>query len=393
VRIGSLFNGKAKKFVKGRRRLWKDIEHIDPEDELIWFHCASLGEFEQGRPLIEKIKEHHPSYKLLITFFSPSGYEIRKNYEFADYITYLPIDTPWKARRFVKKVNPQKAIFVKYEFWYFILRELHKYSIDTYLISSVFRKNQFFFRWYGKKFRQVLDWFKIIFVQNQDSLQLLKSYNYQNVILSGDTRFDRVLEISSQAVGLPLINKFKAERLTLIAGSTWKKDEELIFRYFTEHEKPFKMVIAPHEVDDANIERICSELQAFDVVKLSEAKENDIDKKDVLIIDSIGLLSSLYQYGEFSYIGGGFGKGIHNLLEAATWGLPVVFGPNHQKFNEAFGLKQTGGGFDIQNYETLNNIFNQLIDDPEFREKSAKAAKKYIDQHAGATDLILKHIF
>jgi len=389
VRLAALFNHKARLFITGRQNLFSELSGIPKNGTTIWFHCASLGEFEQGRPLIEKIKTQHPDYTILLTFFSPSGYEIRKNYKFADYVTYLPLDTPGKARRFIKLVNPDKVFFIKYEFWYFFLRELHKKGIETYLVSGVFRKNQFFFRWYGQAFRKMIDWFKYIFVQDQASYNLLASYGYTDIAVSGDTRLDRVKDLVSNAKEMPLVNEFKQNKLLLIAGSTWPKDEELLIRFFREKKQPFKMVIAPHEVHDAHIERIISNLREFNVVKYSEAEGSNLPKADVLIIDSIGLLSALYRYGEFAYIGGGFGKGIHNLLEAATWGIPVVFGPNHDKFKEANELKEIGGGFAVNDYEELQKIFNQFIEDNEFLKTAGSKAEYYIRENAGATHVIL----
>lgn len=389
IRFAALFNQKARLFYKGRKNMFAELSGIPENKKTIWFHCASLGEFEQGRPLIEKIKKQHPDYFILLTFFSPSGYEIRKNYKFADFVTYLPLDTPGKARRFTALVNPDKVFFIKYEFWYFFLRELHKKGIETYLVSGVFRKNQFFFRWYGKAFRKMIDWFDYIFVQDQVSYNLLASYGYSDIAVSGDTRLDRVIDIVSNAKEMPLLNEFKQDELLLVAGSSWPKDEELLIRFFRENKQPFKMIIAPHEVHDGHIERIISNLKEFNVVRYSEAEGSDLPKADVLIIDSIGLLSALYRYGEFAYIGGGFGKGIHNLLEAATWGIPVVFGPNHDKFKEADELKEIGGGFAVNDYEELKKIFNQFLNDDVFLKKAGAKAKNYIQQNSGATNVIL----
>src|SRR6056297_2531624 len=345
TRIASVFNHKARLFVNGRKNIFKELREFSNGQKVAWFHCASLGEFEQGRALIEKLKQEYPNYRILLTFFSPSGYEIRKDYKFADHVTYLPLDTPQNAHKFIKLVKPDKAFFIKYEFWYFFLRELKNSHVDTYLVSGIFRKDQYFFKWYGKGFRKMIDWFDYIFVQDKPSYDLLQSYDYKNIALSGDTRLDRVIELVNNAKEMPLIETFKQNQLLLVAGSTWPKDDELLIKFYKEHQKPFKMIIAPHEVHSSNINRLIDNLKEYNIIKYSDANKNNISKADVLIIDSIGLLSALYRYGEFAYIGGGFGKGIHNLLEAATYGIPVIFGPNYQKFKEAHELINLGGGF------------------------------------------------
>ncbi|MGM0409002.1 MAG: 3-deoxy-D-manno-octulosonic acid transferase [Bacteroidota bacterium] len=393
LRLASMFNHKARLFVNGRKKIFKNLREFSDGEKVAWFHCASLGEFEQGRVLIEKIKKQSPDYRILLTFFSPSGYEIRKNYQFADYITYLPLDTPGNARKFIKLVKPDKAFFIKYEFWYFFLRELKKSHVDTYLVSGIFRKEQFFFRWYGKAFRKMIDWFDYIFVQDHSSYNLLQSYGYTNVAISGDTRLDRAVDLVNNAEEMPLVSIFKQEQLLFIAGSTWPKDEEILIRFYREHSKPFKMIIAPHEVHLSNIERLMNNLKEYVVIKYSEANENNIAGADVLIIDSIGLLSALYRYGEFAYIGGGFGKGIHNLLEAATWGIPVVFGPNYHKFKEAHELINLGGGFSINSYESLKSTFNEFLHDSNFLNNAGNVAKQYIEENSGATDMIFKKTF
>ena len=393
VRIVSIFNHKARLFVNGRKKIFKELREFSDGHKVAWFHCASLGEFEQGRALIEKLKKEYPNYRILLTFFSPSGYEIRKNYKFADYVTYLPIDTPRNARKFINIVKPDKAFFIKYEFWYFYLRELKKTGISTYLVSGVFRKDQYFFKWYGKGFRKMIDWFDYIFVQDKSSYDLLQSYDYKNVSLSGDTRLDRVVELVNNAKELPLVNTFKQNQLLFVAGSTWPKDDELLIKFYKDHQKPFKMIIAPHEVHSSNITRLMDNFKEFNVIKYSDANKNKISRADVLIIDSIGLLSALYRYGEFTYIGGGFGKGIHNLLEAATWGVPVVFGPNYHKFKEAHELINLGGGYSINDYESLDSTLNQLIHDSNFLKESGNRAKRYIEENSGATEMIFKKIF
>jgi len=393
VRIASMFNHKANLFINGRKNIFKELRRFSDGQKVAWFHCASLGEFEQGRALIEKLKKEYPNYRILLTFFSPSGYEIRKNYKFADHITYIPLDTPQNARKFIKLVKPDKAFFIKYEFWYFFLRELKKSRVDTYLVSGIFRKDQYFFKWYGKGFRKMIDWFDYIFVQDKSSYDLLQFYGYKNVALSGDTRLDRVVELVNNAKEMPLVETFKQNQLLLVAGSTWPKDDELLIRFYKDHQKPFKMIIAPHEVHSSNITRLTDSLKEFNVIKYSDANKNNISKADVLIIDSIGLLSALYRYGEFAYIGGGFGKGIHNLLEAATYGIPVIFGPNYQKFKEAHELINLGGGFTINDYESLKSTFNQLLHDSTFLKEAGNCAKRYIEENSGATEIIFNKTF
>ncbi|MFO8235677.1 MAG: glycosyltransferase N-terminal domain-containing protein [Bacteroidales bacterium] len=391
--VASFFNPKASKFIKGREFLWESLYRIDRSSLLIWIHCSSLGEFEQGRPLIEKIKTQYPEYKILLTFFSPSGYEIRKNYLYADYVTYLPLDTPHNARKFLEIVKPDKVFFIKYEFWYFLLRELHRKGIETYLISGIFRKSQYFFQWYGKPFRKMLGWFQWIFVQETASYKLLSSYGFKRVLLSGDTRLDRVVQLAEEAKSIPVVKKFKGQHPLLVAGSTWKKDEDLLLNYYRQHETFFKMIVAPHKVEENNIERIIYNLKDYKVIRYSKAEGENVSGTDVLIIDCIGLLASLYRYGDFAYIGGGFGKGIHNLAEAATWNIPVVFGPNYKKFKEANDLIDVGGGFSIHDYHSLESIFNRFMNNPEFLSKAGKVAGKYIGQNAGATEQIMQNVF
>ncbi|MFP4449096.1 MAG: 3-deoxy-D-manno-octulosonic acid transferase [Bacteroidales bacterium] len=393
LRAAAFFNGKARASIKGRTLIWNDLSGIDAERNLIWIHCSSLGEFEQGRPLIEKIKKHYPEYKILLTFFSPSGYTIRRGYKYADYVSYMPFDTPGNARRFLQKVKPEKVFFVKYEFWYFFLRELHRRNIDIYLVSGIFRKNQYFFQWYGRPFRKMIRWFKWIFVQDTGSIELLKSFGFNNVSLSGDTRLDRVAQIAGESKGITAIENFKSHKPLLVAGSTWKKDEELLFKFFRQTDNEFKMIVAPHEVGESNIERIISSLDDFKVYRYSTVQGENIAEAEILIIDSIGLLASLYRYGDFAYIGGGFGKGIHNIAEAAAWGIPVVFGPNHRKFKEAIDLIKQGGAFSIDDYNSLHTILHRFLNNKKFLLDSGKAAGNYISQNAGATQHIMQKVF
>jgi len=348
IQFYSLFNKKARQFVKGRKGVFSKIANeINPDQPVVWFHCASLGEFEQGRPLIEKVKKEHPAYQILLSFFSPSGYEVRKNYNIADSVVYLPLDGLKNARKFYQLVNPDKVFFVKYEFWYFYLKEAQKRDIPAYLVSAIFRENQVFFRPYGKWYRNILKYFTHIFVQNENSKRILLENNITNVSISGDTRFDRVREIAEGTCKIPLAKEFVGDKKVLIAGSTWRKDEELLIRYMEETDLDLKMIIAPHEVHESNIQRLVRAFSRKNVICFSEADLETVNEADVLVIDSVGMLSSLYQYGTIAYIGGGFGKGIHNILEPATFGLPVFFGPNYQKFKEAVDLIELGGTFQL----------------------------------------------
>jgi len=394
VYFASFFHRKAKLWIRGRKHLFKKIAlQVTPESKIAWFHCASLGEFEQGRPLIEAFKEKHTDYKILITFYSPSGFEIRKNYQHADYIFYLPLDTPRNAKKFLTLVQPDIIFFIKYEFWYFFLKEIYHRKIPLYLVSGIFRKEQRFFKSIHHNSRKMLGYFTHFFVQNEQSKKLLDSIDIKNVTITGDTRFDRVLTIAQQAKKLPLIETFKEKSVIFVAGSTWKPDEEIIIGYYNQQPSPFKLIIAPHEVHSQNIERI---LKLFDsdrkVIKYSDATIENINKADVLIIDCIGLLSSLYKYGDLAYIGGGFGKGIHNILEAATFGMPVVFGPNYNKFQEAVELIQQGGAIPIHNYNDFEQTINQMLVNKKILHEKGNIASKYVKQKAGATQKILTSI-
>lgn len=338
VRMAALFSEKVSKMVAGQKKTFSVLEqHIDPKAKYIWFHAASLGEFEQGRPLIEEIRRRFPGYKILQTFFSPSGYEVRKDYKGADVVCYLPLDTPGNARRFVEGTSCM-AFFIKYEFWKNYLTELHERQIPVYSVSSIFRPEQIFFKWYGGGYREVLKCFTHLFVQNQESVDLLKTIGVTETSISGDTRFDRVLDICSQAKVLSLVERFKGDRLTMVAGSSWAPDEDIFIPYFNAHPE-VKLVIAPHVIDESHLKEITGKVKGK-VVRYSQATEENVAEADCLIIDCFGLLSSIYRYGEIAYIGGGFGVSIHNTLEAAVYGIPVIFGPNNKKFMEAQGLKQ-----------------------------------------------------
>jgi 3-deoxy-D-manno-octulosonic-acid transferase len=363
-------------------------KNIDRKAKYIWFHAASLGEFEQGRPMIETIRKRHPQYKILLTFFSPSGYEVRKNYEGADVICYLPFDTPFKVRKFLNLANPAVAVFIKYEFWLNYLTELKRRNIKTYLISAVFRPGQLFFKWNGAWYRKALLCDERLFVQDEDSRKLLADYGINNVEVCGDTRFDRVLEIQHNARLLPEMEAFAgAGKLMLIAGSSWPEDEEIIIPYFNTHPE-VKLIIAPHEIHREHLLYIQSLLNRPSI-RLSESSEESLRTNDCLIIDSFGLLSSIYRYGDVAYIGGGFGGGIHNTLEAAVYGIPVVFGPKYHKFKEAKNLINCGGGFSVDNETAFTDCMNNFISDPGSRRIAGAAAGDFVDKNAGATEKIL----
>ena len=392
VLVASISNEKAKKWIRGRRGIFKKLRTQIPQGEnIVWFHCASLGEFEQGRPVIEAYRKKYPSHKILLTFFSPSGYEIRKNYEGADYIYYLPLDTYYNAKRFINIVKPQAAIFVKYEFWYFYLQALRRNSIPTYVISAIFRPNQAFFRWYGGMFRKMLKGYKQLFVQNQSSSDLLSTIGVSNVTISGDTRFDRVAAIAENVKQLPIVESFVGDSFALIAGSTWPDDEQLLAQLVNEV-SDLKIVIAPHEIGESHIQEILGRLEGKYVVRYTQADAISVQDAQVLIVDTIGILSSVYRFGKIAYIGGGFGVGIHNTLEAATFGLPIVFGPNYQKFQEAKDLVALGGAFSIQNYNQLNEVICRLMKNTLTLDGASQVSGRYIAENVGATAKIMQHL-
>ena len=394
IRVVALFNEKAKLFVTGRKSWEQQLKvKIDTASKYIWFHCASLGEFEQGRPVIEAVKEQFPAYKIVLTFFSPSGYEIRKNYALADVISYLPLDTKRNARTFINLVNPEKVFFVKYEYWYNYINELHTRKIPLYLISAIFRNEQPFFSktpW-GKWYLKMLFKVEHLFVQTRASGELLESVGIKNYTVSGDTRFDRVAAIAAGAKEIPTIEKFKGSSLLVVAGSTWKPDEELLISFINQS-SGIKYIIAPHEVSAANVSRIKQAITK-PVIEYSKVLESEIASYDVIIIDSIGLLSSLYRYGNVAYIGGGFGVGIHNTLEAATFGLPVVFGPNYKKFKEAVDLIDEGGAFKIYCQTSVNKVLHKLTEDETHRRKAAEISKDYVAKNVGSTGVIINKVF
>lgn len=436
VAIGSLFNKKIKKMWRGEREAVDLLkEKVDPTAKYVWFHAASLGEFEQGRPLIEQLKATHPEYKILLTFFSPSGYEVRKNYEGADIVCYLPLDTIRNARRFLRAVHPVMAFFIKYEFWYNYLHILRHRGVPVYSVSSIFRPGQVFFKWYGRNYAKVLHCITHFFVQNEVSLQLLKGIGIDEATVVGDTRFDRVLQIKEQSKELPIVEAFKGingkgdackedlsedagkddlskdackdglsedackEDLSengckgckvFVAGSSWQPDEDIFIRFFNDH-PDWKLIIAPHVIGEDHLAYILDKLQ-MKAVRYTQATEQSAAEARCLIIDCFGLLSTIYRYGEIAYVGGGFGVGIHNVPEAAVWGVPVLFGPNNKRFQEAQNLLACKGSFEVTDYDSFNTIISRLISDDQFRHQCGEASANYVKSRSGATDIIMKSV-
>lgn len=436
VAIGSLFNKKIKKMWRGEREAVDLLkEKVDPTAKYVWFHAASLGEFEQGRPLIEQLRATHPEYKILLTFFSPSGYEVRKNYEGADIVCYLPLDTIRNARRFLRAVHPVMAFFIKYEFWYNYLHILRHRGVPVYSVSSIFRPGQVFFKWYGRNYAKVLHCITHFFVQNEVSLQLLKGIGIDEATVVGDTRFDRVLQIKEQAKKLPIVEAFKGingkgdackddlsedaykedlsedackEDLSengckddlsengckgckvFVAGSSWQPDEDIFIRFFNAH-PDWKLIIAPHVIGEDHLAYILDKLQ-MKAVRYTQATEQSAAEARCLIIDCFGLLSTIYRYGEIAYVGGGFGVGIHNVPEAAVWGVPVLFGPNNKRFQEAQDLLACKGSFEVTDYDSFNTIISRLISDDKFRHQCGEASANYVKSRSGATDIIIKSV-
>ena len=443
--IGSLFNKKIKKMWRGEREAVDLLkEKVDPTAKYVWFHAASLGEFEQGRPLIEQLKATHPEYKILLTFFSPSGYEVRKNYEGADIVCYLPLDTIRNARRFLRAVHPVMAFFIKYEFWYNYLHILRHRGVPVYSVSSIFRPGQVFFKWYGRNYAKVLHCITHFFVQNEVSLQLLKGIGIDEATVVGDTRFDRVLQIKEQAKELPIVEAFKGingkgdackgalaedackEDLSedacngdfsedackgalsedackkdlsengckgckvFVAGSSWQPDEDIFIRFFNDH-PDWKLIIAPHVIGEDHLAYILDKLQ-MKAVRYTQATEQSAAEARCLIIDCFGLLSTIYRYGEIAYVGGGFGVGIHNVPEAAVWGVPVLFGPNNKRFQEAQDLLACKGSFEVTDYDSFNTIISRLISDDKFCHQCGEASANYVKSRSGATDIIMKSV-
>lgn len=391
IHLAAPFSRKPRKMMKGHWVVYELLRQQKEEDaKYIWFHAASLGEFEQGRPIIEKIRARYPEYKILLTFFSPSGYEVRKNYKGADIVCYLPLDKPRNVNKFLDIIQPCMAFFIKYEFWKNYLDELHKRGIPTYSVSSIFRKEQIFFKWYGGTYRKALLNFDQLFVQNETSKRFLAKIGIENVTVVGDTRFDRVLEIREQAKELPLVEQFKGSALTIVAGSSWGPDEDLFIEYFNTHPN-IKLIIAPHVIDENHLVEIISKIKR-PYVRYSKANEKNVSKAECLIIDGFGLLSSIYRYGEIAYIGGGFGTGIHNILEAAVYGMPVIFGPKYSKFMEAKQLIEEGGACSIKDYNELAKLLDDMINDSAFLTATGQKAGNYVTKNLGASESVLRNI-
>lgn len=401
VNLVAIFNRKAQLLMVGHSKTYDILRRsINEGDNVIWFHAASLGEFEQGRPLIEKIRENHPEHKILLTFFSPSGYEVRKDYKGADVICYLPFDTKLNARKFMRIAKPKMAFFIKYEFWQNYLSELHRRGVPTYSVASIFRPNQIFFRWYGHKYRNVLRTFAHLFVQNQESVDLLKTLGITNTTIVGDTRLDRVLQIREAAKDLPMCEAFESSRVqgdknsrdyVVVAGSSWQPDEDIIIDYFNRHPNQ-RLIIAPHVVSESHLAEIESKLQR-PAVRYTQATAKTAAEAHCLIIDCYGLLSSIYRYATVAYVGGGFGAGIHNVPEAAVYGVPVIIGPNNKKFREARKLIDLGGCFEINNSDDYATVIDTLISQPASLTKASTASADYIKANAGAVDMIYNFVF
>ena len=386
VRVAALFKEKLRKMVQGHRATWQMLRALGGKDTYVWFHAASLGEFEQGRPLMERLRREHPEKKILLTFFSPSGYEVRKNYDGADLVCYLPFDTPLNARRFVKLARPEAAFFIKYEFWRNYIEVLYKRGIPCYSVSSIFRENQIFFRPYGRGYARCLSRMTHLFVQNETSRRLLEGIGVTNVDVVGDTRFDRVLDIRNAAKPLPLVERFAGCWKVLVAGSSWPQDEEIIIPYFNKHPN-LKLVLAPHVVSEEHLQAIERQL-ARPALRYSKATPKAVAEADCLIIDCYGLLSSIYRYASMAYVGGGFGVGIHNVPEAAVYGVPVIIGPNNKKFREAQALLRCGGCKEIACAADFEQIMDAWLSDKEALATAGKAAGSYIADNAGAADRI-----
>lgn len=392
VWVGSLFSEKIRKMWVGEHDAYHILEgKVDPSARYVWFHAASLGEFEQGRPLIEHIRKEWPEYKVLLTFFSPSGYEVRKDYKGADICCYLPIDTISNARRFLRMVRPEMAFFIKYEFWYNYLHILKHRGVPTYSVSSIFRPDQIFFKWYGRSYRKVLYCFSHFFVQNEKSRELLRQLNIGCVSVVGDTRFDRVLQIKEASKRLPIVEAFvEGTQGVFVAGSSWEPDEDVFIPYFNQH-KEWKLIIAPHVVSEDHLRSIEEKLNRK-TIRYSTASAESASAAECLIVDCFGLLSSIYHYGTVAYVGGGFGAGIHNVLEAAVWGVPVIFGPENKHFQEAQELIEAQGGLEITDLRTFDTVMSSLIRDTDFRARSGRQAQEYVKGKAGAMRRIMESI-
>lgn len=394
VRLAArLGNEKAKKLSIGQKQVWEQMKSkLQAGEQRIWIHCASVGEFEQGRPLIEAIRANYPQFKIVATYFSPSGYELRKNFPGTDYAFYLPFDTARNARRFIDLVDPRKIYFVKYELWYHYLKTIRRRHIPFYLVSANFRPGQFFFKWYGSWYRPALKAFTRFFVQNEQSRDLLAQIGFTNATVTGDTRFDRVCSIADQARSIPAVEHFVQGKHCIVAGSTWPPDEEIIVRYIHTENRDLKWIIAPHELHDNQIDNLVKSVHVK-AIRYSNLSAADPSEYHVLVIDNIGMLSSLYRYGAVAYIGGGFGKGIHNTLEAAVYGIPVFFGPVHRKFQEAVDLATRGAAFPINDYSEFAGQLNDLLDHPDKLHQAGSTAGAFVASGRGATEKVMRESF
>lgn len=388
--IAAFFNPKVRLLMRGHKDTWRILRREIGESRYVWFHAASLGEFEQGRPLMERLRRDHPEKKILLTFFSPSGYEVRKNYQGADVVCYLPFDTPLNARKFVRLARPEMAFFIKYEFWRNYIEVLHRRKIPVYSVSSVFRPNQIFFRWYGRGYARVLRRFTHLFVQNEHSEELLRGLGVTEVSVVGDTRFDRVLDIMDEAKPLPLVERFAGCWRVLVAGSSWAPDEDMLIAYFNAH-PGLRLVLAPHVISKEHLIEIEAKLHR-PALRYSQATPKSVAEADCLIIDCYGLLSSIYRYATVAYVGGGFGAGIHNVPEAAVYGKPVIIGPNNKKFREAQALIGSGGCFEIRNAGEFGDTMDRLLSDKEALARAGEAAGRYIRSHTGAAEAVYGRI-
>lgn len=388
--LASLFNPKAKKWVQGRKNWRKRLkDQLQGKQNCIWVHCASLGEFEQARPFIEKVKSEYPSYSIVLSFFSPSGYEQRKNYEFADVVIYLPMDFKKDAKDFIEIINPQFVVFIKYEYWFNYLKELEKRKIPTFLLSGIFWKDSLFFKGYGKWFAKQLSAFEHFFVQNEASAILLRSIAYENSSVCGDSRFDRVIELPKENFQPQALEEFAPHKNAIIFGSSWEKENEFAVKLAQAHPKQ-KIIIVPHEIDTAKVNKLKSRFSNAEL--WSEIETKSLSESQVLIIDSIGVLSKIYRYGKIAVIGGGFGAGIHNILEAAVYGCPLLFGPNYQRFQEAVDLIGLNAAFSVHNYNEFEAKVQELLNKPDFYQRASDAAEKYVKENSGATERIVAYL-
>jgi 3-deoxy-D-manno-octulosonic-acid transferase len=396
LKIIALFSPKIKLFVNGRKDVFKILASaINPKDKTLWFHAASLGEYEQGLPVMEKIKLQFPNHKIILTFFSPSGYEVRKNNTLADVTVYLPIDTKVNANEFLRLVHPELVFFIKYEFWPNYLNELNNLGIKTYLISGIFRENQAFFRWYGGFYKNALKTFDYFFVQNESSKKLLQSIGYNNVKVSGDTRFDRVVSILERDNSLDFIEQFKDNTITIVIGSSWPKDESFLVNFINQTNADVKFIIAPHNIKAEQIQELKNSITKKTIL-FSDVETNrnlSLYEYDIFIIDTMGILTKIYSYADIAYVGGGFvNKGLHNILEPATFGIPIIIGPYYSHFAEATALINLEGCISISNQIQLNNSFENLISNEDIRQEKGHICETFVQMNIGATEVILRHI-